>query len=60
MTKQIAEKLESKNIYDFYFANGKMFFLNEWDEDSIRRLMKDIAPEFDQADIQLDGPEINY
>lgn len=60
MTKQLVKKLEAKEIYDVYFANGKMFFLNEWDEAAIRRAMKDIAPEFDQADIELDTPETNY
>ena len=60
MAKNILTQLESNDIYDVYFANGKLFFLNEWDEDSIRRLMKDIAPDFKQDDIQLDSPEINY
>jgi len=58
--KHVIETLESKNIYDVYFANGKLFFLNEWDEDSIRRLMKDIAPELKETDIELDSPETNY
>ena len=56
MAKNILTQLESNDIYDVYFANGKLFFLNEWDEDSIRRLIKDIAPEFEQTDICLDAP----
>lgn len=56
MARDILTQLESNDIYDVYFANGKLFFLNEWDEDSIRRLIKDIAPEFKQTDICLDSP----
>jgi hypothetical protein len=58
MKKDILTRLESNDIHDVYFANGKLFFLNEWDEDSIRRLIKDIAPEFKQANICLDTPEL--
>lgn len=60
MEKQILEVLERANIYDVYFANGKLFFLNDWDEQSIRRLMQDIAPTFKQSNIRLDSAETSY
>jgi len=60
MEKQILSQLERADIYDVYFANGKLFFLNDWDENAIRRLIQDIAPAFKQSNIRLDSAEASY
>lgn len=60
MEKQILEVLERADIHDVYFANGKLFFLNEWDEQAIRRLMQDLAPAFKQSNIRLDTADTAY
>lgn len=54
MEKEIINQLENNDIHDVYFANGKLFFLNDWDEDAIRRLIKDLAPDFRQSRIVAD------
>ena len=60
MEKQILDVLEQAEIHDVYFANGKLFFLNDWDEQAIRRLMQDIAPTFKQSNIRLDSADMAY
>lgn len=54
LEKRVLVELEEKEIYDVYFHNGKLIYVNSWDEDGIRRLMKDLFPGFDQKDIVED------
>ena len=60
MEQKILQVLEQAEIHDVYFANGKLFFLNDWDEQAIRRLMQDIAPAFKQSNIRQDTADAVY
>lgn len=51
LEKRVLVELEEKDILDVYFYNGKLIYVNSWDEAGIRRLMKDLFPSFDQTDI---------
>lgn len=52
LEKRVLADLEDEGVYDVYFHNGKLFFLNDWDEGAIRRLIKDLYPSFEQDRIQ--------
>jgi hypothetical protein len=54
LEKRVLVELEEKDILDVYFHNGKLIYVNSWDEAGIRRLMKDLFPGFDQKDIVED------
>lgn len=54
MERRVISDLEQQQIYDVYFYNGRLFFLNPWEESAIRRLLKDMYPKFDQNLIQKD------
>ena len=59
--KNILDALGHNDIYDVYMHNGKVYFLNQWDEDGIRRLINDLIPEFDQKNIVLnDEQSVSY
>jgi hypothetical protein len=51
LEKRVLSELEEKDIYDVYFYNGKLIYVNPWDEAGIRRLIKDLFPGIDQKDI---------
>jgi len=60
MEQEILQVLEQAEIYDVYFANGKLFFLNDWDEEAIRRLIQDIAPAFKQSNIRQNSADLSH
>jgi hypothetical protein len=58
--KTIMDTLENNDIRDVYFYNGKVYFLNQWDEDAIRRLLKDVMPDFSQKNVVYSDQESSY
>lgn len=49
--REIITTLEDSGIYDVYFAQGKLHFMNDWDEAEVRNTVRECYPDFDQADI---------
>lgn len=57
LEKRVLNDLEDEGVYDVYFYGGKLFFINDWDEGAIRRLMKDLYPTFEQSKIVAETPQ---
>lgn len=55
--KNILDTLGHNDIYDVYMYNGKVYFLNQWNEDGIRRLINDLIPGFNQKNIVLNDEQ---
>lgn len=52
LEKRVINDLQENDIHDVYWYGGKLFFLNQWDETAIRKLMRDLYPSFEQDRIQ--------
>lgn len=57
LEKRVLNDLEDEGVYDVYFHKGKLIYMNDWDEGAIRRLLKDLYPEFDQSKIVAEQPQ---
>jgi hypothetical protein len=57
--KKILAQLEDQDIWDVFFSDGKLVYMNSWDESAVRTVMEDQFPQFDQSCI-IHDEELEY